>query len=63
MYKFKVWLDSGANSVSQYSVEVTTDDLGVTDSEWDALSEEEKEETMKEIAFERCDWGFTKISG
>lgn len=61
MYKFKVWLDSGANSVSQYSVDVTTDDLGLSDEEWDGLSEEEKEETMKEIAFERAEWGFKVI--
>ena len=61
MYKFKVWLDSGANSVSQYSVDVTTDDLGLSDEEWDGLSKEEKEETMKEIAFERAEWGFKVI--
>ncbi|HCJ9395012.1 TPA: hypothetical protein NV922_001318 [Escherichia coli] len=61
MYKFKVWLDSGANAFSQYEVEVTTDDLGLSDEEWDQLSEEEKEETMKEIAFERAEWGFSLI--
>jgi len=61
MYKFNVWLDSGANAFSQYSLEVTTDDLGLSDEEWDQLSEQEKEETMKEIAFERAEWGFSLI--
>lgn len=62
MKKFKVWLDSGANCQSQYSVEVTTEELGMTDEEWDSLTEEEKDETMKEIAFERAEWGFRVIS-
>lgn len=62
MYKFKVWLNSGANIHSEYSVEVTTEELGLTESEWDELSEDEKEETMKEIAFERAEWGFKIIN-
>lgn len=61
MYKFKVWLDSGANAFSEYSLEITIDDLGLSDEEWDQLSEEEKEETMKEIAFERAEWGYKII--
>lgn len=62
MYTFKVWLDSGANCQSEYSVEVTTEDLGMTDAEWDALSEEGRDEIMKEIAFERSEWGFERVS-
>lgn len=58
---FKVWLDSGANAYSEYSVEVSLDDLGLTDEEYVELSEEEKEEMFKEIAFERAEWGFKEI--
>ncbi|MFP1780371.1 hypothetical protein ACLEEB_14570 [Lonsdalea quercina] len=61
MYKFKVFCDSGANCQSKYEVEVTTDELGITESEWDALSEHEQEEVMKEVAFERLDWGYCKV--
>lgn len=62
MKKFKVWLDSGANAFSQYSVEVTAEELGLSDEEWGALSEDKKESVMKEIAFERSEWGFEEIS-
>lgn len=61
MYKFKVWLDSGANHASRYSVEITTDGLGLSEEEWDQLSDFEKDEVMKEIAFECADWGFYRI--
>ncbi|MFP1808916.1 DUF7167 family protein [Lonsdalea quercina] len=61
MYKFKVFCDSGANHQSKYEVEVTTDELGITEAEWDALSEHEQDEVMKEIAYERLDWGYYKV--
>lgn len=62
MKTFKVWLNSGANAHSEYSVELTTEELGLTDEEWVALSEEEKEETMHEIAFERSEWGWKDLT-
>lgn len=60
--KYKVWLDSGANAFSSYTQEIDVEeDLGMTIEKWDSLSEQEKEETMKEIAWERMEWGFSEI--
>ena len=56
----KYWLNSGANAFSCYKGTVTTDQLGITVDEWDAMSETEKEEIMKEYAFEKADWGFAE---
>lgn len=62
MKKFKVWLNSGANAYSEYSTEVTTEDIGASEEEWNAMSEDEKESVMREIAFERSEWGFKEIT-
>lgn len=62
MKKFKVWLNSGANAYSEYSTEVTTEDIGANDEEWDDMSEEDKEYIMREIAFEQSEWGFKEIT-
>ncbi|EOD9472352.1 hypothetical protein ACKJUG_000911 [Cronobacter sakazakii] len=60
--KFKVWLDSGANIHSKYEQVVDLeDDLGISDEEWEKMDDEGKNEVMKEIAWERTDWGFEEI--
>lgn len=59
--KFKVYLDSGANCQSRYEVEVDLDDFGLSSEEWDAMSEEEQQETMREVAWERMEWGYNEI--
>ncbi|EGT4353120.1 hypothetical protein AUN02_21840 [Cronobacter sakazakii] len=60
--KFKVWLDSGANIHSKYEQVVDLeDDLGISDEEWEKMDDEGKNEVMKEIAWERMDWGFEEI--
>ncbi|NHW96216.1 hypothetical protein G9X48_11940 [Cronobacter sp. HA18006] len=60
--KFKVWLDSGANIHSKYEQVVDLeDDLGISDEEWEKTDDEGKNEVMKEIAWERMDWGFEEI--
>ena len=59
--RFKVWLDSGANHDSCRKIEVSLDDLGIIDEEWEIMSEDEQEKEMREIAFERSDWGFCEI--
>ncbi|ELY2767153.1 hypothetical protein SMC44_002673 [Cronobacter malonaticus] len=60
--KFKVWLDSGANIYSKYEQVVDLkDDLGISDEEWEKMDDEGKNEVMKEIAWERMDWGFEEI--
>jgi len=59
--KFKVWLDSGANHQSCYEQEVTLDDMGVTDAEWESWDEDKRDEEMKQIAWDRMDWGYSEI--
>jgi hypothetical protein len=55
------WCDSGANIDSCYRDKTTTDELGFTDQEWRDLSEDEKEKEMRELAWERLDWGWEEI--
>lgn len=59
--KFKVYLDSGANHTSRYEADVTLDDLGISSAEWDKMSDEEKDGVMREVAFERGEWGWSEI--
>ena len=56
---FEVWLDSGANFQSCRTIKVSLEELGYTDEEWEAIiPAAEKEEIMREVAFERADWGW-----
>ncbi|MHA1039995.1 DUF7167 family protein [Enterobacter ludwigii] len=59
--KFKVFLDSGANIHSKYETEVDLEDFGIESDEWDEMSENEQQEVMREVAFERADWGWEEI--
>ncbi|WP_368762526.1 DUF7167 family protein [Klebsiella michiganensis] len=60
--KFTVYLDSGANIHSRYEAEVDLDDLGLSSDEWDEMRVQEKDEVMKEVAWERMEWGYKEIS-
>jgi Ran GTPase-activating protein (RanGAP) involved in mRNA processing and transport len=59
--KFKVYLDSGANIHSKYETEVDLEDFDIESDEWDDMSEEEQQETMREVAWERAEWGWEEI--
>jgi hypothetical protein len=59
--KMRVWCDSGANAHSKREEIVDLSDLGVSDEKWAEMSEEEREATMKEVAFAELDWGYAKI--
>ncbi|MDM3290215.1 hypothetical protein OGW02_11255 [Citrobacter sp. Ce105] len=59
--KFKVLLDSGANCKSARVTEITLDDIGIEESEWDSMPEKEKDEVMKDIAFETLEWYWEEI--
>ncbi|EOL8940776.1 hypothetical protein ACM92B_002487 [Cronobacter dublinensis] len=60
--KFKVWLDSGANINSKYEQVVDLeDDLGISDEEWEQMPDGRKEEVMREVAWDRMEWGFEEI--
>lgn len=59
--KLKIWLDSGANIHSCYEVIVTLEEMNVTKEEWDEMTDEEKDDFCREIAFSRSDWGYEEI--
>lgn len=49
----KAWLNSGANIHSCYETKFEIDK-----DEWDAMSEEDKDEYAKDYAWGRMDWGW-----
>ncbi|EAA4852311.1 hypothetical protein DPP06_13125 [Salmonella enterica subsp. enterica] len=59
--RFKVYLDSGANIHSKYEQVVELDDIGLTDEEWNEMTEKQRDEVMKEVAWERMEWGYDEI--
>ncbi|MGL4751515.1 MAG: DUF7167 family protein [Aeromonadaceae bacterium] len=59
--KFKVWLDSGANCQSCYEQEILLSDIGIEDEDWEKMTEEEKDEAMRDVAFERSEWGYSEV--
>lgn len=59
--KFKVWLDSGANIHSCRKLTISLDDIGLSDEDFEGMSEAEKEEMFRDIAFQNSDWGWEEI--
>jgi len=59
--KFKVYMGSGANIHSRYETVVDLEDFGLESEDWDEMSDEEKDETMREVAWERAEWGWKEI--
>ncbi len=49
----KAWIDSGANIHSKKEIEIE-----VEKEEWDEMSEEQREELVKENVFQYLDWGW-----
>jgi hypothetical protein len=56
---YKVWLNSGANIHSCYEQEVSLSELGLTAEEFDELSEDDQDSVMRDVAWDRMDWGWT----
>lgn len=56
--KIKFWCDSGANIHSCRKGSFDLKEVGLTEEEWYALPDEEKEEIVKPYALERLDWGW-----
>ena len=56
--KIKYWCDSGANIHSCLKGETSLDELGLTEDEWNAMSDDERDDIMREIACDRLDWGY-----
>ncbi|CAH3351425.1 hypothetical protein AI2602V1_3522 [Citrobacter freundii] len=59
--RFKVYLDSGANIHSKYEQVVELDDIGLTDEEWNEMTEKQRDEVMKEVVWGRMEWGYDEI--
>lgn len=59
--KIRIYCDSGANVHSCREDIVTPEDLGITEEEWKAMSDDDKEELVKPIALERLDWGWEDV--
>ena len=59
--KFKVWLNSGANIHSKREVIISLENLRISEDEWSQMTEEQRDEVMREVAFERYDWGYLEI--
>jgi hypothetical protein len=60
--KLKIWCDSGANHQSCREEIYEFEDLGMTEDEWDDMTEDEQNNYAQDIAFDRLDWGFSKIN-
>lgn len=58
--KFNVWCDSGANHQSCRRQTVSLEDLDLTDEEWEAMTESERDDFMRDIALDRLDWGYAE---
>jgi hypothetical protein len=49
----ETWLNSGANNHSSYREE-----FEIEADQWAAMSEDEKDDYAREVAFGRSDWGW-----
>jgi hypothetical protein len=57
--KFKVWLDSGANIHSCREITIDLEDcFAMTYDEFMELDEDSRDDLMRDVAFERADWGY-----
>lgn len=54
------FLDSGANAHSKYTGFISWEDLGITEEEWDALTDTERDIVGHELAFGRAEWSYYK---
>lgn len=60
--KVKFWHDNNANIHSTYEETFDTyEDFGMTDDEWNALSEDEKYKLVSEWALQMFDYGYEEL--
>lgn len=55
----KYWCDSGANIHSCRKDQISLDDLGMTEEEWHEMTDDQRDNLMRDIALDRLDWGYT----
>lgn len=58
---FRVWNDSGANIHSKYETTTSLEELGIEEDVWVGMTEEERDEAMRDVAFEQADWGYSEV--
>jgi hypothetical protein len=56
----KWWCDSGANSHSCLTDKTTVKELGYTLEEWRAMTPDQKDKVMRDVALARLDWGYSE---
>lgn len=54
--KITIYCNNGANCQSTRSTEITTEELGFTDAEWNALTEEEKQKQVFDTVVNDMGW-------
>ena len=59
--RFKVFNDSGANIHSKYETTTSLEELGIEEAVWDGMTEEERDEAMRDVAFRQADWGYFEV--
>ncbi|PKB90945.1 hypothetical protein A8A01_03300 [Ewingella americana] len=59
--KFEIWLDSGANHASCKKQVVSLDYFGMSEEDWNEMDGDEKDEMMRDVAFETLDWGWKEV--
>jgi hypothetical protein len=60
--KIKLYCDSGANIHSERSEVIDLEkDWGITDEEWESMSDQEKEKLCNEWAYNRLEIGWTPV--
>lgn len=61
MKRIRFYCDNGANIESCRSDEFTPKELGLTDQEWQELTEDEKYEMVRDWAFDKLDYGYEEL--
>lgn len=59
--KIRIWCDSGANAHSKWEETFELSDFNLTEEDLKDMTDEDKEEFFREIAFSKLDWGFEEL--
>lgn len=60
--KIEVWCNNGANIHSERSEEIDTEkDWGISDEEWNEMSENERYKCVEEWAYQRLEIGYRSV--
>ena len=59
--RFKVFLDSGANIHSKHQTTTSLEELGIEEDVWNGMTEEQRDEVMRDVAFQQAEWGYFEV--